>query len=237
MALGGPAEGSSPGQQALVQAAGPPAAPVIRTEVDQAARNERSSPGIADKLMFWRKTPPAGDRGRSGERGEAPARERRTRPEPGDRRHADRPAQEAGLPGGDLLAIAPDQATPHFVQVGAAPAFRGVGPSDLLCRCGASVLIQGYLPAQFPGDPHPVLSLRHGQHDAWPARGRDPARRGDRHRADTDADGHHLRHRPRPCAGLPGRDRARLRTDPPPPSAGRTGAPVARDAGDGRGGL
>ena len=60
MALGGPAEGSSPGQQALVQAAGPPAPAVIRAEVDQAAQNERSSPGIADKLMFWRKTPPPG---------------------------------------------------------------------------------------------------------------------------------------------------------------------------------
>jgi hypothetical protein len=60
MALGGPAEGSSPGQQALVQAAGPPAPAVIRAEVDQAALNERSSPGITDKLMFWRKTPPPG---------------------------------------------------------------------------------------------------------------------------------------------------------------------------------
>ena len=60
MALGGPPEGTSPGQQALVQAAGPPATPVIRTEVDEAARNERSTPGLASKLMFWRKTPPPG---------------------------------------------------------------------------------------------------------------------------------------------------------------------------------
>src|SRR6516225_6650899 len=35
MALGAPAEGNSPGQQALVQAAGPPAGTAIRTEVDQ----------------------------------------------------------------------------------------------------------------------------------------------------------------------------------------------------------
>ena len=37
MALGTPPAGNSPGQQALVQAAGPPAAPGIRTEVDQEA--------------------------------------------------------------------------------------------------------------------------------------------------------------------------------------------------------
>jgi hypothetical protein len=60
MALGGPAEGSSPGQQALVQAAGPAVAPDIRTEVDQEARADRPSEGITDKLLFWRKSPPPG---------------------------------------------------------------------------------------------------------------------------------------------------------------------------------
>jgi len=55
MALGEPDPGSSPGQQALVQAAGPPIPPGIRTEVDQEAVRDRPSQGVADKLMFWRK--------------------------------------------------------------------------------------------------------------------------------------------------------------------------------------
>ena len=54
MALGAPAEGGSPGQQALVQAAGPPAGTAIRAEVDQQAKHDRPSQGIADRLMFWR---------------------------------------------------------------------------------------------------------------------------------------------------------------------------------------
>lgn len=48
-----------------------------------------------------------------------------------------------------LLAIGLDSNIPHFVQVGSVPAFRGAGSSDLVCRCGASVLIQGYLPGNF----------------------------------------------------------------------------------------
>ena len=40
-------------------------------------------------------------------------------------------------------------ATPHFIQVGAVPVFAGAGSSDLVCRCGQSVLIKGYLPANF----------------------------------------------------------------------------------------
>ncbi len=60
MALGGPPAGSSPGQQALVQAAGPPVTPAIRAEVDQEASRDRPSEGLADKLMFWRKTPQPG---------------------------------------------------------------------------------------------------------------------------------------------------------------------------------
>jgi hypothetical protein len=42
-----------------------------------------------------------------------------------------------------------DSDIPHFVQVGSAPAFHGAGSADLLCRCGGSVLIQGYLPGNF----------------------------------------------------------------------------------------
>lgn len=40
-------------------------------------------------------------------------------------------------------------ATPHFIQVGGVPVFAGAGGSDLNCRCGQSVLIKGYLPANF----------------------------------------------------------------------------------------
>jgi hypothetical protein len=55
MALGTPPEGPSLGQQALVQAAGPPAPQAIRTEVDQEAARDRPSQTIGDKLLFWRK--------------------------------------------------------------------------------------------------------------------------------------------------------------------------------------
>lgn len=61
MALGGePAGGSSPGQQALVQAAGPPVSPAIRSEVDQEAARQQPRQSIADRLAFWRKTPKPG---------------------------------------------------------------------------------------------------------------------------------------------------------------------------------
>jgi hypothetical protein len=60
MALGTPAEGNSPGQQALVQAAGPAASPEIRAEVDQEASHAATSQGFFDRLMFWRPTPPPG---------------------------------------------------------------------------------------------------------------------------------------------------------------------------------
>ena len=58
-ALGAPAAGTSPGQQALVQEAGPPAPANIRAQVDQAALN-RPSESFANKLMFWRTPPPPG---------------------------------------------------------------------------------------------------------------------------------------------------------------------------------
>jgi hypothetical protein len=38
---------------------------------------------------------------------------------------------------------------PHAVQVGLAPAFIGEGSGDLVCPCGQSVLIRGYLPRNF----------------------------------------------------------------------------------------
>jgi hypothetical protein len=62
MALGGdPAGGGgSPGQQALIQAAGPPAPSAIRTEVDQEAARDQPKQGFADRLMFWKKPPQPG---------------------------------------------------------------------------------------------------------------------------------------------------------------------------------
>jgi Protein of unknown function (DUF3035) len=60
MALGAPPAGPSPGQQALVQAAGPPASPGIRATVDQDALLAKPSEGFVDKLMFWRKPPRPG---------------------------------------------------------------------------------------------------------------------------------------------------------------------------------
>ena len=56
MALGGTAESNSPGQQALIQAAGPPATPAVRNQVDQLAAQDRTgSEGWGDAVLFWRK--------------------------------------------------------------------------------------------------------------------------------------------------------------------------------------
>ena len=60
IALGAQAAGTSPGQQALLQEAGPPAAPNIRNKVDQEATLEHPSKGFVNTLMFWRKPPPPG---------------------------------------------------------------------------------------------------------------------------------------------------------------------------------
>lgn len=60
MALGTQTAGTSPGQQAFIQAAGPPAPTDIRAEVDQEALHDRPKESLADRLMFWRKTPPPG---------------------------------------------------------------------------------------------------------------------------------------------------------------------------------
>lgn len=60
MALGGPPAANSAGQQALVQAAGPPAPGNIRNEVNAEAIQDRPHEGFFDKLMFWREPLPPG---------------------------------------------------------------------------------------------------------------------------------------------------------------------------------
>ena len=59
-ALGGTPGGTSPGQQALVSAAGPPAPRDIRNEVDAEAQLDQPGRSFSDRLMFWRPTPQAG---------------------------------------------------------------------------------------------------------------------------------------------------------------------------------
>lgn len=51
---------TSRGQQALVAAAGRPAPAGIRTEVNSDAAIDTPSRSFADRLLFWRATPPAG---------------------------------------------------------------------------------------------------------------------------------------------------------------------------------
>ncbi len=52
--------GNSPGQQALVQAAGPNAPADIRQEVNAEAAKQASNRSLTDELMFWRSPPPPG---------------------------------------------------------------------------------------------------------------------------------------------------------------------------------
>ena len=52
-ALSTAASGSSPGQQALVQAAVPRAPADIRTKVDALASTDAPKPGLTDRLLFW----------------------------------------------------------------------------------------------------------------------------------------------------------------------------------------
>jgi hypothetical protein len=56
-ALGVAAGGDSPGQDALVAQAGPPAPKNIRAEVDRDAQLDQPGHSFTDKLLFWR-TPP-----------------------------------------------------------------------------------------------------------------------------------------------------------------------------------
>jgi DUF3035 family protein len=56
LALGTTAQASdSPGQEALVQQAGPPASGDIRAKVDQDARQAQANEGFIDQLLYWRK--------------------------------------------------------------------------------------------------------------------------------------------------------------------------------------
>ena len=51
---------SSPGQQALVAAAGPAAPKDIRARVDSESQLDRADRSFTDRLMFWKSSPPAG---------------------------------------------------------------------------------------------------------------------------------------------------------------------------------
>lgn len=53
--------GLSPGQQALVAQAGPPAPANIAAQVDSQAAASQPSKGFVDRLMFWRPAPQPGD--------------------------------------------------------------------------------------------------------------------------------------------------------------------------------
>lgn len=60
-ALGGaPVGGDSPGQQALLKAAGPAAPGNIRAQVDSDAAKDAPQRSLTDTLMFWRSPPPPG---------------------------------------------------------------------------------------------------------------------------------------------------------------------------------
>ncbi len=58
-ALSGPA-GVSPGQQALLGAAGPAAPAGIRNEINREASTDSESRSLTDRLMFWKSAPPPG---------------------------------------------------------------------------------------------------------------------------------------------------------------------------------
>jgi hypothetical protein len=59
-ALGTPQAGDSPGQDALVQAAGPAAPAQIRQQVDADARMQEANKSFVSKLLFWQTPPPPG---------------------------------------------------------------------------------------------------------------------------------------------------------------------------------
>lgn len=50
----------SPGQRALVRAAGPPAPANIRQRIDQDAKHDTGGGGLSESLMFWKAPPPPG---------------------------------------------------------------------------------------------------------------------------------------------------------------------------------
>ena len=57
----GAATGVTPGQQALIAQAGPPAPANVRGQVDRQAATNQPSQGFIDRLMFWRAPVQAGD--------------------------------------------------------------------------------------------------------------------------------------------------------------------------------
>ena len=59
-ALGGTPAGTSPGQQALVAAAGPAAPRDIRNQVDADSQLDQPGRSFTDRLMFWKPAPPPG---------------------------------------------------------------------------------------------------------------------------------------------------------------------------------
>ena len=56
----GPNAAPTPGQQALVSAAGPSAPANIRAQVDREAALDQPSRSFANKLLFWKSAPPPG---------------------------------------------------------------------------------------------------------------------------------------------------------------------------------
>ena len=58
--LGAGRGATSPGQQALVSAAGRPAPADIRTRIESEAALDQPSRAFTERLMFWRDPPPAG---------------------------------------------------------------------------------------------------------------------------------------------------------------------------------
>jgi len=59
-ALSRPETGVTPGQQALIAAAGRPAPPDIRNRVDNEAALDTPSRPLTDRLLFWQSPPPPG---------------------------------------------------------------------------------------------------------------------------------------------------------------------------------
>jgi hypothetical protein len=54
-ALGTPAPSSTPGEQALLEQAGPPVSNAIRQEINRDASVDSGDPGFVDKLLFWKR--------------------------------------------------------------------------------------------------------------------------------------------------------------------------------------
>lgn len=59
-ALASGAGQDSPGQAAIVRAAGPPAPPDIRAQVNEEAPLDRPRESLTDRLLFWQSPPPPG---------------------------------------------------------------------------------------------------------------------------------------------------------------------------------